>query len=41
MAEIVSHTENFSNFVLGDRHSERVCFWFVAIPNLQKLSLFS
>ena len=41
MAEIIRHTENFRNFVLGDRHSERVCFWFVVIPNLQKLSLFS
>ena len=41
MAEIIRHTEIFRNFVLGDRHSERVCFWFVVIPNLQKLSLFS
>lgn len=41
MAEIIRHTENFRNFVLGDRHSERVCFWFVVIPKLQKLSLFS
>lgn len=41
MAKIISHTENFSNFVLGDRHSERVCFWFVVIPYLRTLSLFS
>jgi hypothetical protein len=41
MAEIIHHTENFRNFVLGDRHSESVCFWFVVIPNLQILSLFS
>ena len=41
MAEIIRHTENFRNFVLGDRHSERVCFWFVVIPKLQKLLLFS
>ena len=41
LAEIIRHTDNFRNFVLGDRHSERVCFWFVVIPNLQKLSLFS
>ena len=41
MAEIINLTENFSSFVLGDRHSESVCIWFVVIPNLQKLSLFS
>lgn len=41
MAEVIRHTENFRNFVLGDRHSESVCVWFVVIPNLQKLSLFS
>ena len=41
MAEVIRHTENFRNFVLSDRHSESVCIWFFAIPNLQKLSLFS
>ena len=41
LAEIIRHTENFSNFVIVDRHSERVCFGFLDIPNLQKLSLFS
>jgi hypothetical protein len=41
MAEIIHHTENFRNFVFGDRHSESVCIWFVVIPKLQKLSLFS
>lgn len=37
-AEIIRDTENFSNFVIVDRHSERACF---ALSNLQKLSLFS
>jgi hypothetical protein len=41
MAEIIRYTENFRNFVLGDRHSESVCVWFVVIPKLQNLSLFS
>ena len=41
MAEIIRHTENFRNFVFGDRHSESVCFWLFRNPNLQKLSLFS
>lgn len=41
MAEIIRHTENFHNFVFGDRHGESVCIWFVVIPKLQKLSLFS
>lgn len=40
-AEVIRHTENFRNFVFSDRHSESLCVWFVAIPNLQKLSLFS
>ena len=41
VAEIIRHTENFSNFVFSDRHSECLCIWVIAIPNLQKLSLFS
>ena len=41
LAEIIRHTENFSNFVIVDRHSERFCFGVLDIPNLQKLSLFS
>ena len=42
-AEVIRHTENFSNFVIVDRHSESLCFWglFFVFPNLQKLSLFS
>ena len=40
-AEIIRHTENFSNFVIVDRHSESFCFGVSDIPNLQKLSLFS
>lgn len=41
VAEVIRHTENFRNFVFSDRHSESLCAWFAAIPNLQKLSLFS
>ena len=42
-AEVIRHIENFSNFVIVDRHSESLCFWdlFFVFPNLQKLSLFS
>ena len=29
LAEIIRHTENFRNFVFGDRHSESVCTLFV------------
>ena len=28
-------------FVFSDRHSESLCIWFVVIPYLQILSLFS
>ena len=41
VTEVIRHAENFRNFVFSDRHSESLCVWFVAIPNLQKLSLFS
>ena len=41
LAEIIRHTENFSNFVFVDRHSERFWFDVFALSNLQKLSLFS
>ena len=41
VAEVIRHTENFSNFVPSDRHSESLCIWLFPIPNLQKLSLFS
>jgi hypothetical protein len=41
MAEIIHHTENFRNFVLGDRHSESVCICIFSLTKLQKLSLFS
>ena len=40
-AEIIRDTENFSNFVIVNRHSERVCFDCFALSDLQKLSLFS
>lgn len=40
-AEIIRDTENFSNFVIVDRYSERVCFDCFALSNLQRLSLFS
>lgn len=41
VAEVIRHTENFRNFVSGDRHSESVCNSLFALTNLQKLSLFS
>lgn len=40
MAEIINLTENICKVVLGDRHSESVCFWFAAIPNLQSFRYF-
>ncbi|MCI7357173.1 MAG: hypothetical protein MSK40_05645, partial [Parabacteroides sp.] len=40
VAEVIRHTENFRNFVSGDRHSESVCNRLFALTNLQKLSLF-
>jgi hypothetical protein len=39
-AEVIRHTEDFRNFVFSDRHSESLCIWLFAIPNLQTLSLF-
>jgi len=41
VAEVIRNTENFRNFVSGDRHSESVCNSLFALTNLQKLSLFS
>lgn len=40
VAEVIRHTENFRNFVSGDRHSESVCNSLFVLTNLQKLSLF-
>ena len=43
-AEVIRHTENFSNFVIVDRHSESLCFLFFQIyknfryfPNIQSI----
>lgn len=41
VAEVIRPTENFRNYVSGDRHSESVCNSLFALTNLQKLSLFS
>lgn len=41
VAGVIRHTDNFRNFVSGDRHSESVCNSLFALTNLQKLSLFS
>ena len=35
-AEIIRHTENFSNSVIVDCHGERFCFGVSDMPNLRK-----